>query len=152
MKSRSRTISCCAAAGVASGLAGCAVHPLPQDVSFANTVQIVRRVRCEAKEGLEAVLKAASQDATRRKHVEKIIAGTTIGFEFKFKMSEDNKAAGGLLTFTRDGAKPGESFELTVDANLNGETAADKSVRRNTRIFRVIDDLNELKDVPCRPQ
>ncbi len=44
----------------------------------------------------------------KRKHVEKIIEGTAIGFEFKFVMRETNKAGGGELRFTREGAKAGE--------------------------------------------
>jgi len=118
-------------------------------VSFANTVQIVRRVRCEAKEGLEEVLKKAASDALKKKHVDKIIAGTTIGFEFKFVMSENNKAQGGILTFTRAGANAGEKFELTVDADLNGDHSEGKNSRQNERRFRVVDDLKDLQDAPC---
>jgi hypothetical protein len=150
MKRRLHTIGFCAAAAVAAGLTGCSVHPLPQDVSFANTVQIVKRVRCEAKEGLEEALKkAALQGPVRKKHVEKIIAGTAIGFEFKFEMGETNKAESGTLTFTRDGANGGEKFELTLNADLNDGHGADNSTRMNTRIFRVVDELKDLKDAPC---
>src|SRR5262245_57594363 len=145
-----RTIGCCGVVALAVALFGCSVHPLPQDVSYASTVDIVRRIRCEAKEGLDATLeKAASQGAANMKHVETIIDGTTIGFEFKFVIRENNKAEGGQLVFTREGAKPGESFEIILDASLNGAHGPDENTRKNTRIFRVVDDLRELRDARC---
>ena len=146
-----RAKGCCAVAIAAGGLAGCSVHPLPQDISHASTVDIVRRVRCEAKEGLqEALQKAALQSVERKKHVEKIVEGTTIGFEFKFVMRETNKAAGGELRFKREGAKAGEDyFELILNTNLNNEHTADDGTRNNTRTFRVLDDLKDLADTKC---
>jgi len=125
------------------------VHTLPQDISYASTVDIVRRVRCEAQEGLkEALQKAASHSAARRKHVEKIVKGTTIGFEFSFFMSEANKAGASELKFTREG-KNGDDFELVLNANLNEEHTADKATRSNTRVFRVLDELKDLADTWC---
>lgn len=146
-----RGIDCWVVVALVSGLQGCSVHPLPQDVSFASTVQIVRRIRCEAKEGLLAALeKATSQNASKKKHVEKIVEGTTIGFEFMFAMAEDNKAAGGVLTFERGAAKAGDGFTLSLDAGLNsGHGTDDTRTRKNTRIFRVVDNLRELEDARC---
>jgi hypothetical protein len=149
MKYAKRTISSCTVAVVASGLAGCSVHPLPQDVSFVDTVEIVKRVRCEARAGLQAARDAVANNEKKKAHVERIIEGTTIGFEFSFLMSETNKAASGELRFKRDGAKKGESFELVVNANLNGERDEKDKTRQNKRVFRVLDDLKELKDTPC---
>src|SRR5262245_51130806 len=109
-----RAIGCCAVAVAAGGLAGCSVHPLPQDISNASTVDIVRRVRCEAQEGLkEALQKAAAHSAQRRKHVDTIVRFTTIGFEFKFVMNEVNAAGVDEIKFK------GEDFELILKATLN---------------------------------
>ena len=145
-----RAIGCGAVAAAAAGLSGCSVHPLPQDISYASTVDIVRRVRCEAKEGLQEVLqKAAKHDAERRKHIEKIVEGTTIGFEFKFIMREANTAGGGELKFEREGAKAGENFELILNAKLNEGHNANDATRSNIRVFRVLDDLKDLADTRC---
>lgn len=43
-----------AAIGAAVWVAGCAIHPLPQDASGVNTVDIVRSIRCEARDALRA--------------------------------------------------------------------------------------------------
>jgi hypothetical protein len=142
-----RAIGCCAVAVAAGGLAGCSVHPLPQDISNASTVDIVRRVRCEAQEGLkEALQKAASRGAKEKKHVQKIVEGTTIGFEFKFVMSEANTAGVDEIKFK------GEDFELILNAALNDghkTDPVDNATRSNTRVFRVLDDLRDLAETRC---
>src|SRR6476620_1817296 len=121
-----RLINHCALAIVACGLLGCSIHPLPQDVSSVSTVDIVKKIRCEAKEGFEAALeKAASQGALSTKHVEKIASVTTIGFDFRFVMAEDNKAAVTDLTFERPSSTPGDGLKLTLLARLNGDLAKD---------------------------
>src|SRR5262245_19245246 len=142
-----RAIGCCAVAVAAGGLAGCSVHPLPQDISNASTVDIVRRVRCEAQEGLkEALQNAASRGAKERKHVQKIVEGTTIGFEFKFIMNEANMAGIDEIKFK------GEDFELIFNATLNDghkTDSVDNATRSNTRVFRVLDDLKDLAETRC---
>jgi hypothetical protein len=42
-----RTIVCCAAAAL---LCGCAIHPLPEDVTGVDTFNIVKQIRCETFE------------------------------------------------------------------------------------------------------
>jgi hypothetical protein len=146
-----RLINCCLGAVVGFGLFGCSTHPLPQDVARVSTVDIVRRIRCEAKDGLEAALqRATTQGALRRAHVERIVKLSTIGFEFNFKMSEDNRAAATELAFEKATSNPDEGFKLTLIADLNRDqkTAADNS-RVNTRIFRVIDKLEDLHKARC---
>lgn len=147
---RLRTIGCGLGVVLASGLAGCAVHPLPQDVSYASTVQIVSRIRCEAKGGLEeALAKAAALGSASRRHAEKIVESTSIGFEFTFRMAENNRAAGGKLELERELAKAGESFKLELDADVNASHDGTTNTRSNTRFFRIVDDLKELRDARC---
>jgi hypothetical protein len=147
--SRLRPVACCAIAALAAGLSGCSVHPLPQDVSYASTVQIVRRIRCEAQEGLREALRKAAADSPRKKqHVEKIVKATTIGFEFQFVMGEDNKAADGQLVFRRKDLE-GEGFTLTLVGNLNESHGESARTRKTKRIFRVVDDLGELDGAWC---
>src|ERR1700681_1495348 len=48
-----RTLGLCVAA---LGLAGCAIHPLPEDVTGVDTYHIVRQIRCETREALKKEL------------------------------------------------------------------------------------------------
>jgi hypothetical protein len=41
-----------AAIGVAVSVAGCAIHPLPEDVTGISTYKIVQKIRCEARNAL----------------------------------------------------------------------------------------------------
>ena len=41
--------------GVVFLLAGCAVHPLPEDVTGRNSYQIVQKIRCEARDALARI-------------------------------------------------------------------------------------------------
>jgi hypothetical protein len=141
----------CALGAAAVALPGCSTHPLPQDVSGVSTVQIVRNIRCEARDGLEAALrKAAAQGPSQLKQVEKIALVTTIGYDFKFVMAEDSKAAVSDLTFKRASSTPGDGFTLTLLANLNGfQAGPDNHSRQNTRTFRVVDHLADLAKARC---
>jgi hypothetical protein len=108
------------AATLAFGLSGCSMHPLPEDVSRATTADIVARIRCEAKEGLES-FRRQPLSPKDIEHVKLIVDNTTIGFEFDFNIEEDNKASGGRLEFE----KPSGSFSLVLTADLNsGHTYA----------------------------
>jgi len=146
---KNRLIHCCVVAALAVGLLGCSAHPLPQDISYASTVDVVRRIRCEGREGLETALeKAASQGDKYKRHVERIIKVSTIGFEFKLIMAEDNRAAVNSLTFKRASSTPGDGFTLELIADLNKGPAGEVT-RKNTRIFRVVDRLEMLREARC---
>src|SRR3954447_9065606 len=41
-----------AASLFAASLGGCAIHPLPEDVTGVDTADIVRQIRCEAREAV----------------------------------------------------------------------------------------------------
>src|SRR5215831_18740222 len=43
---------CVGALGVALAVAGCAIHPLPEDVSGVRTYLIVRQIRCETRQAI----------------------------------------------------------------------------------------------------
>ena len=146
-----RPVLGCAIAVLASGALGCSTHPLPQDISYARTVDVVRKVRCEAKDGLEVALKKAALESARSKReMEKIISTGTIGFEFKLIMAEDNKAAVSKLTFQRDSATPGDGFKLELVADASDGLGTESSrMRKNTRIFRVFDRLEKMQEARC---
>jgi hypothetical protein len=48
-----RVLVLCASA---LGLAGCAIHPLPEDVAGVDTYDIVRQIRCETREALKSAI------------------------------------------------------------------------------------------------
>ena len=153
MKSGSsfRTISRFAGAVLAAaGLAGCAAHPIPRDVTYASTVQIVRRIRCEAREGLEAALAdAALQGARKKRHVEKIVNNTSIGFEFRFQMNEHNKASVDSVQLQKQFSDSSINLVLS-DFGFNSQHSGPESASRtNERFFRIVDDLKELKAARC---
>jgi len=122
-----------AVGALASGLLGCSMHPLPENFLFsrASTFDIVQRIRCEAKAGLDKY--QSDGDAQR------IIAATTIGFDFDFNMTEKNNANSGGLTFKNKVVK---GFQLDL-------TASAERKRQNIRRFLVIEELAKLTDADC---
>ena len=77
------------------------MHPLPEDVSRKSTFDIVKKLRCEAREG---VLQSAMSI--------KALENTYIGFDFDLTMTENNNANSGLLEFINPYV--GGKFTLTV--------------------------------------
>jgi hypothetical protein len=137
--------SCCIAA-LALGLAGCSMHPLPENYPLnfprASTFDIVQKVRCEAKAGL-----ARFKDSRRPEHVKKIVQATSIGYDFKLVMAETNNAEDGALDFVRKPAKKGSKDSFTV--NVTGEAT---KARSNTRTFRIVEDLAAVANADCSDQ
>ena len=134
---------------VAAGLAGCAAHPIPRDVTALSTIEIVRRIRCEAKEGLNAALAhAASQGERKKRHVETILKSTSIGFEFDFVIDEHNRASINSVEFQREFSNSTFDLELS-DVGVNSGHGPTFATRSNRRFFRIVDDLTELKTARC---
>jgi hypothetical protein len=131
--SRFRPIHWSAIAGLTLGLAGCSTHPLPGDWARTSTFDIVEKIRCEAQDGLRSF---AQSDP----HGRKIIAGTTIGYDFRFDVTETNDLSSGELDFRRPGAN--SNFLLDVNASAFRK-------RQNVRTFRVVEDLTEVEKADC---
>jgi len=108
-----------------STLVGCAIHPLPEDVSRKATYDIVDKIRCEAK--------AAVEDYGRGFGDAKIV------YNFTFDITENNDASAGF-TLT-DPFKSG-IFNLTAGADLN-------RIRSGNRNFQFIDSFNDLRKMNC---
>ena len=120
-------------------LSGCSVYPIPDDVARSSTFDIVQRVRCEAKAGL-------GQFAVDDLHARKIIANTTIGYDFQFVIAEVNDATGGALSLQRPPLVSGNTaFTLNADASVRRQ-------RTNTRKVQFIEDLTELAAAQCSPR
>jgi hypothetical protein len=129
------TTHCYIAAALAFGMAGCSMHPLPENVSPASTYDIVKRIRCEVAEGLK--------DFKRDDEFWRIVESTAIGYDFTFAITEENKAAGGKLELKRPSfvdEKRGVFLELTASAEKK---------RENTRKFRIVEDLAEVNRDGC---
>ena len=119
------------------------MHPLPENspLNFprASTFDIVQKIRCEVQAGLERLKKSRDPE-----HIKLIIGSTSIGYDFKFVMTEINNATGGNLSFTRKPANPASNGSLDID--LTGGLA--KS-RMNTRTFRLVEDLADVAKADC---
>ena len=119
------------------------MHPLPENFplnfSRASTFDIVQKVRCEAKAGLDRFRNSRNQE-----HIKQIIAATSIGYDFKFVMIENNDADEGKLHFTGKAANKASKRQLDVDMT-GGVTKA----RNNTRTFRIVEDLADVANADC---
>jgi hypothetical protein len=127
----------CIATALVFPLAGCSIHPRPENhpLNFdrASTYDIVRTVRCEAKAGLDSF----NSRPRSRDHVAKIVAATSIGFDFVFSMTEDNDLTGGRVTVEK-----GDSHTASL-------TASAQRKRKNDRTFRIIEDLADIAKADC---
>lgn len=134
---------CCCMAAPALGLLGCSMPPLPENspLNFprASTFDIVRKVRCEVKAGLDRF--------KHTEHIKQIIRATSIGYDFKFILAETDGAAGGDLTFVDRPAKKSNKGSTTFD--LTG--SATKS-RQNIRTFRIVEQLSDVEAAECSPE
>ena len=110
----------------ASGLGGCATHPLPGDFSRVSTYAIVQQIRCEAK---RAVVDDAGYYRT-----------ASIAYEFEFDITENNVAGAGAVfawPFTAGG-----SFGLDAGGSVD-------RTRANVRNIRITDRFDELRAMRC---
>lgn len=151
---------------------GCSIHPLPEDFSRYNTIAIVQKIRCEARDSLFKKLEVWLQTAqtgnydpnvalVRRKpsgsldqatfdHVSPDIMyyvdyfqGTAIAYNFTFDMTENNNASVQI-----------DLLNTISRGTLSATTklGTDRS-RQNIRTFTVSDTflglLSDLEDSYC---
>jgi hypothetical protein len=124
---------------LATGLLGCSIYPLPEDVSRKNTYDIVEKIRCEAAEGLREALPQAPPNHP-------ILVNTYIGYDFDFDIIENNNlgtgGGRGNLKFERKHLSPDGSFTLEV-------TPFAERQRKTNRNFRIIESLKQLREARC---
>ena len=113
----------------AAALAACSIHPVPFDVPGYRTIDIVKRIRCEAKQALD---KFAQDDEFKRR----IYDNMTIGYKFTFTITENNNL----------GAKA--NFQLpishgTFSFGVNGNSERE---RVGIRDFTFVDSFREARD------
>lgn len=143
-------------------LAGCAIHPLPDDVTGYDTYEIVAKIRCEAKEAVQnkaialltgstdprmnELAKTLAADRSKFKSFEALplssavkffvdkYSKTAIAYEFTFDITEDN-AESGQIDFLA---------AVTHGAVKVGVNATDDRSRQNVRHFQVSDTFGKL--------
>jgi hypothetical protein len=109
-------------------LTGCSVHPLPEDYSRKGTFDIVRAIRCEAR---QAILDHAP---------EPLFAPAVLGLEFTFKITENDTGNLSSLEFSRVFS----SGSLTLP--FNASASKDRSSDRN---FKIVESFRQLKNARC---
>src|SRR5262245_55792894 len=116
---------------LASGLAGCSMHPLPEDVSRASTFDIVERIRCEAQAG--------SDRYRTEREAQNIVDKTTNGLDSQYHRAEYNNAGTvekpRTLNFMDKKAANLPGFQLDL-------TGAAERKRQNARRFLIVEDLS----------
>ncbi|MEX6505097.1 hypothetical protein [Jiella sp. M17.18] len=106
-------------------LGGCAIRPLPRDVTEYDTFDIVRKVRCDMR---RAIL-LERRPAWYGSHGSNTLDRLFVGYEFTFDIREDNDLQAGLTVL-----QPFSRGPLKL-----GLSAQERLRRRNARNFRMID-------------
>lgn len=106
-------------------MAGCSIHPLPDDLSRKSTYDIVQKIRCEAK---AAVMEFGQG------------LNSAIVYAFYFNINEHNDASAGL-TLANPLAKAA-GFELTANGSVG-------TIRDGRRSFEVLDSFDDLRKLNC---
>jgi hypothetical protein len=149
------------ASAVAFG--GCSIHPIPDDLSYYRTEDIVRNVRCEAKEAVRGRIQLALlergldhidpekvlSDArnfeiikrTDPELAQRFLAygASTIAYKFTFDILEINDNSGSVtfeLPFTTG------DFTLGLSGGLNKQ-------RKGKRTFRTVEKFKDLIFLNC---
>ena len=113
----------------AAALAACSIHPVPFDVPGYRTIDIVKRIRCEAKQALD---KFAQEDAFKRR----IYDNMTIGYKFTFTITENNNL----------GAKANLFMPISNGTFTLGINGGSERERVGIRDFTFVDNFREARD------
>ena len=156
-------LRCLSIAVSAMSLTGCAIHPLPDDISRETTYSIIQKIRCEAKaqvivEVRELLLRSRSP-IVQSLDPEKVVANlvivgrndpaianiiekyrlAVIGYGFTFTITEINEKGGSadfIQPFTHS------LFTMGIRGDIEKE-------RKSTRKIDVLDMFEELADLDC---
>lgn len=159
-----------AAAALCFGSAGCAIHPLPEDVTGVSTYTIVRQIRCETR---QAVFATAVGWLTNDEKVDPV--SRAIGFEFKDQSRAmetlspklfKGRVKSILQLFWDTGVAYNYNLDMTETDNIGaqidflkpfrnagkftlGASAGANRMRENTRTFTVTDTFGKLIQLPA---
>jgi hypothetical protein len=143
---------------LAAWCAGCAIKPLPQDVTGNDTYQIVQKIRCETRDAVRSFILGVL-DQSDPETAAGLRKGTlTFGTVNRKKLSSEAQAA--LDKYDQAAIAYDFTFDITekndVSANLDflrtfsrgpftlGVSGSNERQRQNTRNFRVTDSFEEL--------
>jgi hypothetical protein len=138
-----KAIRMIAAIGLSCGLAACAIHPLPDNVTGVSTARIVHRIRCEARDAVVEAIRQVRSKPNKHEN-EKLNILRQIGVVYAFALSGDETDSySAMATFTKALAH----VVWTDNPNLS-----DVLERKNVRSFTVIDNfpsLYSMKEEKC---
>jgi hypothetical protein len=116
----------------ALGLSACSIHPIPFDVPGYRTVDIVRKIRCEAAKAIDLHVVQAFNSKSDKKTLEQYLR-TAIVYRFTFTITESNNA----------GAAAGFKLPLTHGTFTLGLGGGAERERSGTRDLTVTDTFGE---------
>jgi hypothetical protein len=116
-------VRCLAALAAASLMGGCAIHPVPEDVTGLDTASIVKQIRCETRDAARKMildqlkfLTSENEDPIARNLYEKYSANPELMLDF----DPNHEFAGSFYDATRNafnliyGAGVAYTFDLTM--------------------------------------
>jgi hypothetical protein len=121
--------------GVAIAVTGCSIHPLPQDVTPDTTLDIVNKIRCEARDAVEQWAAGANASAPPSSDLINFYMGSGIAFDFELTMSELNESS---LGFGFKDDLGNGNFGL-------GLGGAHELKRKNKRAFQIVTTFGKLR-------
>jgi hypothetical protein len=147
--------------GVSSFWTACAIHPLPEDVTRNSTVDIVQKIRCEARGAiilhasidgpdfaeakLQTLLRSPGDKEERIKALLKpAFRSAAIGYDFKFTINESDGSSAST-TFT---------FPFSNGRFLLGLGGGEQKERKSDRSFDIVENFWEVLGQPiedCQP-
>jgi len=111
-------------------VSACSIHPIPNDVTGDTTVDIAKKIRCEAKRAIELY------DPQNK------LARASIGYNFVFTITENNNASGSAIF-----ALPFTHGIFTLGLGGGAERR-----RVGEREFLIVDYFEEARKEDCSVQ
>ena len=111
-------------------MSACATHPIPDDVTRDSTLNIVKKIRCEARKAIE------EHDPKR------VFDAIEIAYNFKFTITENNNAGGSAIF----------SLPFTNGTFTLGIGAGEDRQRSGERNLLMAETFKDLRGEDCRVQ
>jgi hypothetical protein len=145
----------------ALGMAGCAIHPLPDDVTRLATRQIVHHIRCEARASIRQAIIDYLRKAKQTDFMERLETGQLPLDELDHHLNElPAKVQANIVKYERAAISYDFNFNITEQNTIGAEVdfvnvlshgtfsmpakGMSDLQRQTTRIFRVNDTFAEL--------
>lgn len=128
---------------VAIFVAGCAIHPLPENVTDFNTAGIVEKIFCETRAAIKKYDRnlLGYKDKERTKPVYEFDGATAV-FEFDFIITINNDA-------TAEASFVVPISQGTFSIAFNGGTTKQRKADRQAKIAKTFGSIRKLQDKDC---